>query len=104
MTTTQPPGTAWQLAKVIVWAQRRKLAAGLALLFLDRGAGFVVPLAPKVLLDEVVGRRRSALLPWLAIAVVAATLVQALTRFALQRILGLSAELVVLGWRRRIMA
>jgi subfamily B ATP-binding cassette protein MsbA len=98
------PATAWGLAKAIVWAQRRKLAAGLALLFVDRAAGFVLPLAPKVLLDEVVGHRRSGLLPWLAVAVVLAALVQAAAMFGLQRILGLSAELVVLGWRRRIMA
>ena len=43
------------------------------------------------------------LLPWLAAAVVLASLVQALALFALQRVLGLSAELVVLGWRRRLM-
>ncbi|MDF2695286.1 MAG: Lipid export ATP-binding/permease protein MsbA, partial [Labilithrix sp.] len=98
------PATAWELAKAIVWAQRGKLAAGLALLFVDRAAGFVVPLAPKVLLDEVVGKRRADLLPWLAAAVVLAALVQGLALFGLQRILGLSAELVVLGWRRRIMA
>ncbi|MBX3209263.1 MAG: ABC transporter ATP-binding protein [Labilithrix sp.] len=104
MNANEAPSTAWELAKAIVWAERRKLVAGLALLFVDRAAGFVVPIAPKVLLDEVVGRRRAELLPWIAAAVVAAALVQALARFGLQRVLGLSAELVVLGWRRRIMA
>ena len=104
MSARRTPATAWELAKAIVWAQRGKLAAGLALLLVDRAAGFVVPIAPKVLLDEVVGNKRSDLLPWLAAAVVLAALVQALALFGLQRILGLSAELVVLGWRRRIMA
>lgn len=104
MTANETPATAWELAKAIVWAQRGKLALGLTLLLVDRAAGFVVPIAPKVLLDEVVGRGRAELLPWLAAAIVGAALVQALARFGLQRILGLSAELVVLGWRRRIMA
>ena len=104
MTAKQVPATAWQLAKAIVWAQRGKLALGLALLLLDRAAGFVVPIAPKVLLDEVVAHRRGALLPWLAAAVVVGALVQAAAAFGLQRVLGLSAELVVLGWRRRLMA
>ena len=104
MSAKKTPATAWELARAIVWAQRGKLAAGLALLFVDRAAGFVVPIAPKVLLDEVVGKQRADLLPWLAAAVVLAALVQALALFGLQRILGLSAELVVLGWRRRIMA
>ncbi|MBX3187715.1 MAG: ABC transporter ATP-binding protein [Labilithrix sp.] len=96
--------TAWDLAREVVWGQRRKLSLGLALLFVDRAAGFVIPLAPKVLLDEIVGRRRADLLPWLAAAVVIAAIVQACAVFALSRVLGLSAERVVLGWRRRIMA
>jgi subfamily B ATP-binding cassette protein MsbA len=98
------PRTAWELAKSIVWAEKRSLGLGLGLLLVDRAAGFVVPLAPKVLLDEVVGHRRGDLLPWLGAVVIAAALVQAGAMFGLQRILGLSAELVVLGWRRRIMA
>jgi subfamily B ATP-binding cassette protein MsbA len=96
--------TAWDLAREVVWGQRKKLALGLALLFVDRAAGFVIPIAPKVLLDEVVGHRRGDLLPWLALAVVGAAIVQAVAVFSLSRVLGLSAERVVLGWRRRIMA
>lgn len=95
--------TAWDLAREVVWGQRKKLALGLTLLFVDRAAGFVIPIAPKVLLDEVVGHRRADLLPWLAAAVVGAAVVQAVAVFALSRVLGLSAERVVLGWRRRIM-
>jgi subfamily B ATP-binding cassette protein MsbA len=96
--------TAWDLAKSVVWDQRRRLALGLVLLFVDRAAGLVVPLAPKWLIDDVVGRRRADLLPWLAVAVVGAAIVQALAVFALTRVLGLSAERVVLRWRRRVMA
>ena len=96
--------TAWDLARAVVWGQRKKLVLGLSLLFLDRAAGFVIPLAPKVLLDEVVAHHRADLLTWLAVAVVGAAIVQAGAVFALSRVLGLSAERVVLGWRRRIMA
>jgi subfamily B ATP-binding cassette protein MsbA len=99
-----PPRTAWELAKSVVWAQRRRLALGLVLLFVDRAAGFVVPLAPKWLIDDVIGQRRVELLPWIAAAVVGAAVVQAGAVFALSRVLGLSAELVVLRWRRRVMA
>ena len=98
------PATAWQLARAIMWAQRGKLVFGLVLLFVDRAAGFVLPIAPKVLLDEVIGKGRSELLPWLAAAVVGAAVVQAVTAFLLLRVLEFSAQLVVLGWRRRIMA
>jgi len=102
---TRPrPATAVDLAREIIWSQRRRLAFGLFLLFVDRAAGFVMPLAPKVLLDEVVIKRRGEVLPWIAIAVVGAAIIQAAAVFGLSRVLGLSAERVVLGWRRRIMA
>jgi subfamily B ATP-binding cassette protein MsbA len=96
--------TAWDLAKEVIWSQRRRLALGLVLLLVDRGAGMVVPLAPKFLVDEVIARRRAELLPWLAAVVVGAAAVQALAVFLLTRVLGLSAERVVLKWRRRVMA
>jgi ABC-type multidrug transport system fused ATPase/permease subunit len=95
---------AWQLAKGVVWAQRRKLALGLVLLFTHRAAGFVVPFAPKVLLDDIVAARRPDRLLPLAMAILAAALVQAVAMYGLERVLGLSAERVVLGWRRRLMA
>ncbi|MBS2015593.1 MAG: ABC transporter ATP-binding protein [Deltaproteobacteria bacterium] len=104
MTNPALSASAWHLAKQIVWGQRRKLALGLVLLFVDRAAGFVLPIAPKILLDEVVGHRRRELLPWLALLVVGGALVQAVAIFALSRVLGLSAERVVMGWRRRIMS
>lgn len=104
MRPPKTPATAWELAKAIVWAERRRLIFGLGLLLLDRAAGLVVPLAPKVLLDEIIGHGRKDLLFALAAAVVGASLLQAGAMFGLQRILNLSAEYVVLGWRRRIMA
>lgn len=97
-------GSAGALARSVVWSQRKRLGLGLALLVVDRAAGFVVPLAPKVLVDEVIGHARVGLLPWLAVAVIGAAIVQASAVFALTRVLGLSAERVVLRWRRRVMA
>src|SRR5436190_10404213 len=92
------------LARAIVWSQRKKLFLGLCLLFVDRAAGFVVPVAPKLLIDEVIPHKRADLLLYLAGAVIVAASVQAAAVFGLSRVLGLSAERVVLGWRRRIMA
>lgn len=97
------PKTAVAVAREIVWAARGRLALGLAVLLVDRAAGFALPLAPKLLLDEVVGKRREELLPWLAALVLGAAAVQAACALALTRVLGLSAERVVLGWRRRLM-
>ncbi len=101
---TTNASTAAGLARAVVWGQRKKLLFGLLLLFLDRAAGFVLPVAPKLLLDEVITKKRGELLPVIAAAVIAASIVQAAAVFGLSRVLGLSAERVVLGWRRRIMA
>ena len=102
--TARSKASARDLAKAIFWSQRRRLVIGLGLLAVDRAAGFVLPLAPKVLLDDVIGRHRTSLLYAIAGAVVVAALVQGIAAFALQRVLGIEAERVVLGWRRRIMA
>jgi subfamily B ATP-binding cassette protein MsbA len=100
----ETPALALTLAKRLVWSERRRLALGLSLLLVDRAAGLVAPLAPKVLLDEVVGGRRVSLLPVLAAAVLVAAAIQALSVFALSRVLGLSSERIVLGWRRRLLS
>ena len=104
MTGAKPGPSARDLAKAIFWSQRRRLLLGLGLLAVDRAAGFVLPLAPKVLLDDLIGKHRTGLLYVVAGAIVGAALVQAAAAFGLQRILGIEAERVVLGWRRRIMA
>lgn len=98
------PETALALARAIVWRSRGRLLAGLAILALDRAASFALPLAPKVLIDEVVQRRRPELLPMVAALVLGGAAIQAACAVALTRVLGLSAERVVLGWRRALMA
>jgi len=39
-------------ARAILWTNRRRLLAGLALLLVSRSAGFVLPASSKYLLDE----------------------------------------------------
>lgn len=92
------------IVRELVSRQRGRLALGVALLFVDRAAGAVLPFAPKVLLDEVVGRGRTGLVPVLGAAVLGAAVVRAGVTVLLARVLGLSAERVVLSFRRRLFA
>ena len=94
---------AWKEAKALIYAHRRYLGIGLVLTLISRVAGLVVPASPKVLVDEIIGKGRSELLVWLAAAVAGATLIQALTSFALSQVISLTAQRAITDMRRRVM-
>ncbi len=96
--------TTWRQARELVVAHRRRLAVGLALLLVSRLAGLVLPTSSKFLVDDVIGKQRADLLPWLALAVAAATLLQAASGFALSQILGVAAQRAITDMRKRVMA
>jgi len=95
---------AWREARELVWTHRRRLALGLSLMLVSRIAGFVLPLAPRWLVDEVVGKQRIDLLTPIALAVVGATAVQAVTSFVLSQILGVAAQRAITDMRKRVQA
>src|SRR5437762_7096479 len=90
-TKTITPG-AWQEARGLVYAHRRRLGVGLGLLLVNRVAGFVLPASPKWVIDRVIGQHHPELLVPLALAAGVATLVQAATGFGLSQILGVRSE------------
>lgn len=94
--------TAWKEARVIVWAHRRGLALGLFLTLISRLAGLVLPGISKFLIDDVLVNKRVDLLPWLAAAAFAATLIQATTSFLLARLLGIAAWRTITDLRIRV--
>jgi ABC-type multidrug transport system fused ATPase/permease subunit len=95
---------AWQEARGLVYAHRHRLGLGLLLLLLNRVAGFVLPAAPKWVIDRVIGHGESQLLVPLALAAGAATLVQAVTGFGLSQILGVAAQRAITDMRRTVQA
>ena len=95
---------AWREARELVWTHRRRLALGLALMLVSRLAGLVLPASSKWLIDEVVGNERTELLMPIALAAGAATLVQAVTSFALSQILGVAAQRAITDMRKRVQA
>ncbi len=94
----------WQHAKELVWAHRRRLALGGVLMMVNRLAGFVLPASSKYLIDDVIAHERFEMLKWIALAIGLATLLQALTSFALSQILGVAAQRAITEMRRRVQA
>jgi subfamily B ATP-binding cassette protein MsbA len=92
----------WGEAREIVWARRWRLLAGLGLLLVSRLAGFVLPASSKFFIDEVLGKSRTELLPWLLAAVGAGTLVQAAASFGLSQLLGIAAQRTINDLRKEL--
>ena len=95
---------AWREARALIWAHRRRLAVGLALMLVGRLAGLVLPASSKWLIDEVLAKGRTELLMPLALAAGVATLVQAVTHFGLSQILGVAAQGAIADMRKRVQA
>ncbi len=95
---------AWQEARALIWARRGRLAIGLGLMLVNRMSGLVLPATSKYLIDDVIGQGRADLLMPLAWAAGAATVVQAITSFAISQVLGVAAQRAITEMRRRVEA
>ncbi len=70
----------------------------------NRLAGLVLPASSKFFIDDVIANQRVELLSTLAMAIGAATLVQAVTSFALSQVLGVAAQRAITDMRKRVQA
>ena len=95
---------AWAEARELIWAHRGRLALGLVLMLVNRLAGLVLPATSKFLIDDVIGSGRAELLVPLALAAGAATLVDAVTSFALSQVLGVAAQRAIADMRMSMQA
>jgi subfamily B ATP-binding cassette protein MsbA len=95
---------AWEEARALVWKHRHRLALGMVIMVVNRLAGLVLPLTSKYLMDDVVGRQNWDLLPRLAMAAGAATIVDAATSFANSQILGVAAQRAITDMRKEVEA
>src|SRR5438445_8028184 len=83
---------AWEEARALIWQHRKRLALGLSLMLVNRLSGLVLPTTTKYLMDDVITQGHWELLPRLAFAAGAATLVDATTAFANSQVLGVAAQ------------
>ncbi|HYT31417.1 MAG TPA: ABC transporter ATP-binding protein [Thermoanaerobaculia bacterium] len=99
---TPPLSVILRDAAELIAARKGRLLLGFGILLVNRLAGFVLPFMPRYLLDEVLGKGRRELLPTLVAAAAGATIVQAITSFALSQILGKAAQRSITEMRRRV--
>jgi subfamily B ATP-binding cassette protein MsbA len=71
-------------------------------MLVNRVSGLVLPASTKFLIDDVIGKRQANLLWPIVGAVVAATLVQGTTSFALTQLLSKEAQRLIAEMRRRV--
>src|SRR5919107_2663366 len=95
---------AWRDARELIWAHRSRLALGMALMIVNRLVGLVLPASSKYLIDEVIVKHRSELLTTIALAAGGATVVQAVTSFALSQVLGVAAQRAITEMRKSVQA
>jgi subfamily B ATP-binding cassette protein MsbA len=86
----------------LVRPRRGLLAGGLALMAVNRISGLALPASTKFLIDDVIGQQNVALLRPLVLAVIAATIIQGVTSFALTRLLSKSAQRLIAELRRNV--
>jgi ABC-type multidrug transport system fused ATPase/permease subunit len=98
------PSQAWRDARELVWAHRARLGLGMALMLVNRLVGLVLPASSKYLVDEVIIKHRGELLTTIALAAGAATIVQAITSFALSQVLGVAAQRAITEMRKSVQA
>jgi subfamily B ATP-binding cassette protein MsbA len=98
------PASAWREARTLIWTYRSRLALGLALMLVNRLAGFVLPFGSKILIDKVLGEQRADLLMPLALAAAGATLIQAVTGYGLAIVMSIAAQRAITEMRKRVEA
>ena len=91
-----------------VWAlvkpRRKILLAGFALMVVNRVCGLALPGSTKILIDEIIGKRRTELLLPLVGGVLAATVIQGITSFSLTQLLSKAAQRLIAELRRKVQA
>ena len=95
---------AWAEARELIWAHRKQLAIGFPLMVINQFAALVLPASAKFLIDDVIGKHMVGLLPYLAAAAGAATLVQAATSFGLSQVMSIAAQRAIADMRKKLQA
>ena len=96
--------SAWPEIWALVKPRRGLLAVGLVLLVVNRIFGLGMPAAAKILIDEIIGKRRTELLVPVVVGLVVATLLQGSTSFALTQLLSKAAQRLIAELRQKIQA
>ncbi|MEO7522293.1 MAG: ABC transporter transmembrane domain-containing protein, partial [Gemmatimonas sp.] len=93
---------AWAEARALLWEHRRSVTIGLLLMLVSRAASFVLPLAPKWVFDQVIPNRDVRMLGLIGLAAGAATILSAVTGFALSQVVSVAAQQAIARLREEV--
>ncbi|QJR37048.1 ABC transporter ATP-binding protein [Gemmatimonas groenlandica] len=93
---------AWAEARALIWDHRTSVTVGLVLMLISRAAGFVLPYSTKKVLDEVLPNRDIRMLGYIALAGLAATIVQSITGYALSQVVSVAAQQAIARLREEV--
>lgn len=93
---------AWREARELIAQHKRSLVIGFSLMIVNRLAGLVLPATSKFLIDNVIGKHNARMLLPLAAAALGATIVQALTGFALSQVVSLAGQRAITDMRKAV--
>ncbi|MEZ4883795.1 MAG: ABC transporter ATP-binding protein [Chitinophagales bacterium] len=94
--------TVGQAFKEFIWPRKGIVFIGLILIVISRLASLVLPLKSKELLDEIIPNKDMDALMTLVMLVTGAILIQAITSFALTRILSVEAQFLISKLRAKV--
>lgn len=94
--------TVFQAFKEFIWPRKGIVLIGLILIVVSRLAGLVLPLKSKELLDEIIPNQDLDGLINMVLLVAGAIFVQAVTSFALTRLLSVEAQLLISKLRAKV--
>ena len=93
---------AWAEARALVWEHRRSVGIGLVLMVISRATGFVLPYSTKFVLDDVLPNRDIRLLGYVALAGLAASIIQSVTGYALSQVVSVAAQQAIARLREEV--
>jgi len=88
--------------KTIVWPRRKLLFVGLILIVISRLASLILPGASKYLMDDVIVNKDFDMLYTIILWVASAIIIQAITSFALTRLLSVEAQHLIAQLRVKV--
>jgi len=91
-----------QAFKEFIWPRKGIVSVGLVLIVISRLASLVLPLKSKELLDEIIPNKDLDALISMVLIVSGAILIQAITSFALTRLLSVEAQLLISKLRAKV--
>jgi subfamily B ATP-binding cassette protein MsbA len=94
--------TVMQAFKEFIWPRKGIVFVGLILIVISRLASLVLPLKSKELLDEIIPNQDIDALMSMVLLVSGAVLLQAITSFALTRLLSVEAQLLISKLRAKV--